>query len=212
VYHGRTRSDNTIDRKVYLGTMCESGTLTTSEDSTDVTLSLNLVGGLVQSNPFDGSTDPTSGTFPAPADNNLAVDPFVFIHSGGANYFTYGGAVRTQFSELNLSIQNKLARKYYANRYIQTIQWVGRTTTLASKIAYPPAATADQANFQQLSSAACSLEINNGTHGFTIGMNAQNVLNPLKDDLPLANIYMQSSTSNNMWDATAGSDFTITFT
>ena len=33
---------------------------------------------------------------------------------------------------------------------------------------------------------------------------------PFEDDLPLNDLYMQSSTENNLWDPSVGSDFTLT--
>ena len=52
--------------------------------------------------------------------------------------------------------------------------------------------------------------MNNGTHGFTIGMQAQNAITPFEDNLELNDVYMQTSTSNNMWDPSAGKDLALT--
>jgi hypothetical protein len=212
VYHAITRPDGSIKRRVYLGTKVDSATLSVSEGSTLCRLQLNLTASTPQGNQFDASSDPTAGVFPAPADNNFPVDPYVFIHGGGSNYITYGGAVRTQFTELTLTTTNELARRFYANRYIQTLNLVGRKTTVATKLLYPLAAQDDRTNYEGLTSESCSIELNNGTHGFTFGLNAQNVLTPFEDDLPLNDLYMQSSTENNLWDPSAGSDFTLTIT
>ena len=212
VYHGVTRSDNTIKRRVYLGTKVRSWSLAVSEDGTICTVTLNLVASTPQGNTFDSSADPSAGTFPAPADNNMAIDPFVFLNAGGSSYITVGGAVRTQFTELNINVQNKIASKWYANRYVQILQLMGRTTTVATKLLYPITAQDDRTNYETLASEAVSIELNNGTHGVTMGLNAQNVFTPFEDDLPLDNLYMQSSTSNNLYDPSAGSDFTLTFT
>lgn len=210
VYHAITRGDGTVKRRVYLGTKVDSGTLTVSENSTVATLQLNLSASTPQGNQFDASSDPTAGTFPTPADNNFPIDPFVFLHSGGTSYITYGGAVRTQFTDLTFNCANTLARRWYANRYLQLLQLVGRKTTLAAKLLYPPAAQDDRTNYEGLTSESVSFEMNNGTHGFTIGMNAQNVFTPFEDDLALNDLYFQSSTENNLWDPSAGSDFTLT--
>lgn len=177
-----------------------------------MTLTLNLIASTPQGNQFDSSSDPTAGTFPAPADNNFASDPFVFLHAGGSSYVTYGGAVRTQFTELNVNSTHKMAMKYYANRYLALLQFLGRTTTIASKILYPASGQDDRTLYEGLTSESCSIELNNGTHGFTMGCNAQNVFTPLEDDLPLEDVYMQASTECNLWDPSAGSDFTLTFT
>jgi hypothetical protein len=212
VYHATTRSDGSIKRSVSLGTKVDSLNLSVNEGSTIVTLQLNLSASTPQGNQFDSSSDPNATIFPAPADNNFPIDPYVFINAGGSSYFTYAGAVRTQFTELTLSVQNELARKYFANRYLQLLTFVGRKTTLATKLLYPAVGQDDRALFEGLTPGATSIEMNNGTHGFTIGLNAQNVLTPFEDDLPLNDVFMQSSTSNNMWDPTAGSDLTLTIT
>lgn len=210
IYHGVIRPDGSIKRRAYLGAKCDGGTFTITEGSTVGTLQLSISASTPQGNQFDSSTDPTAGTFPAPADNNFPVDPYVFLHAGGTSFITYAGAVRTQFTDLTFSCQNTLARRWYANRYVQILRLTGRKTTVATKLLYPLAAQDDRTLYEGLTSETCSIELNNGTHGFTFGMNAQNILTPFEDDLPLNELYMQTSTENNQWDATAGSDFTLT--
>ena len=170
VYHAITRSDGSIKRTVYPGTKVDSGTLSVSEGSTIVTLALNLTAATKQGNQFDSSSDPDGTILPAPADNNFPVDPYVFINAGGSSYVTFAGAVRTQFTELTLSVQNELARKYFANRYLQLLTFLGRKTTLSTKLLYPGSGQDDRSLFEGLTSEAVSIEMNNGTHGFTIGM------------------------------------------
>ncbi len=211
LYHGITRGDNTIDRKVYLGTMVTGFDFSISDGSTVGTLSLDLIAGVRQGNSFDSSTDPSAGTFAVPADNNLPTDWFQYIHAGGSNFVTLGGAVRTQFTELHISVKNMIAQAYYANRFPQLLQFLGRTTTVATRLLYPPSSQADRTHYETLASESMSIEVNNGTHGFTMDFKAQNVFEPLEDDLKMADLYYQSSTSNNLWDPTAGTDFALTF-
>ena len=210
VYHGIVRSDFSIKRRVYLGTKVAGWDLETSEDSTDVTLHLDLLASTPQGNQFDSSLDPTSVVFPAPADDNFSDDFMVFTHAGGASFIDYGGTVRTQFTDLHVSVRNKIARKYFANKYVQLLENFGRDTTIATKLLYAPTPD-DRTNYEGLTSEAVSIKINNGTHGFTIGCNAQNVFEQLEDDLPLQDFYMQTSTEKNLYDPVAGSDFTLTF-
>jgi hypothetical protein len=214
VYHAViSPTDNTIKRQAHVGMKVMDGTLSVSADSTVVTLTLNLEGAAVQGNPFDSSADPTVTPFPNPVDANFPSDPYVFVHSGGSSYFTYGGAVRTAFTELNLKVSNHFARKWYpASYYIGLLNWMGRKTSVSTRLLYPGSPQTDRTNFIQLTSEACSMEMNNGTHGFTVNMNAQNVLDPLEDDLKLNDVFEQTSTSNNMWDPSAGSDLTLTIT
>jgi hypothetical protein len=212
IYHGIFESDySTTKRRVYLGAKVDAATLTVSEASTICRLTLDISASTPQGNQFDSSTDPTSGTFPVPADNNFPVDPFVFTHAGGSNYITIGGAVRTQFTELTFTCTNKLIRRWYPTaHYIAFLHLTGRHTTTATKLAYVAQGDTDRAHYEGLTAESVSIEVNNGTHGFTLGLNAQNIFNPFEDDLPLDELYMQSSTSVNQWDPTAGSDFTLT--
>jgi hypothetical protein len=212
IYHGITRPDGSIKRRVYLGCKVDSWGLSVSEDSTVSTLSLQISGSTPQGNQFDASSDPTAGTFPAPADNNFPIDPYVFLHLGGSSFVTFGGAVRTQFTEMNINVANVLARRFYANRYIQLLRFMGRKTTVATKLQYPLAAQDDRTNYEGSLSETCSIELGNGTHTVTMNLNGQNVFSPLEDDLALSDIYFQSSTENNLYDASAGSDFTLAFT
>jgi hypothetical protein len=210
VYHAITQSDGTIKRRVYLGTKVSSWTLAVSEDSTICKLTLQLVASTPQGNTIDSSSDPSTTPFPNPADNNLPVDPFVFINAGGSNYITYGGTVRTQFSELTINVQNMLATKYFAHSFLQLARFVGRTTTVQSKLLYAPSPD-DRTHFETTSSQSVSIKLNNGTHGFVMDLKAQNVFSNLDDDLQLNDVYMQSSTSNNLYDTSAGTDFSLAF-
>lgn len=211
IYHAVTRSDGSVKRRVYLGCKVTSWSLSVSEDSTEATLTLQISGSTPQGNQFDASTDPSSVTFPSPSDNNLPIDPFVFLFAGGSSYFTYAGGIRTQFTDLTITCQNVLASRYFANRFVQMYRFLGRTTTLATKLWYPPSSQDDRTLYEGLASEAVNIELSNGTHGLSVQFNAQNVLGSFEDELPQANIYMQTSTSGNLWDPSAGNDFTLAF-
>jgi hypothetical protein len=208
IYHAKTHFDGTVKRTQYSGVKVDGYSLTVSEASTEATLDLDLSAAYQAGNQFDASSDPTATTFPAPADNYFPIDPYVFLHGGGTNYVTFGGSVRTQFTDLTVASQNTLARRYFANRYIQMLRFMGRRTTVAMKNLYT--SEADRTAYEGLAAGACSIQLNNGTHGFTFNFNANNILDPVEDDLPLNDLYMLSETSINQWDATAGSDYTIT--
>ena len=211
VYHAIVEFDGTVKRRVYLGTKVEGWQVSVSEDSTIARLTLDLAASTPQGNQFDSSVDPTSTTFPTPTDADFPIDPFVFLHSGGSNYVTLGGTVRTQFTELNIASRNVMYRRWFANRYVQMLRMVGRDTTVGTKLAYVAAGDTDRAHYEALASESCSIQLNNGTHGFTMNLNAQNVWMPFEDDLPLPDLYMQAATEANMWDSAAGSDFTLAF-
>lgn len=206
VYHAIQRSDGTFKRRVYLGTKVDALGLAISEDSTVATLSLDLSASTPQGNQFDSSADPSGTVFPAPADNYFPADPFVWIHTGGL--VTIAGSARAAITSLDIQVKNMLARSFYNNRYIQLLRWMGRTSTIATKLLYQ-ASPDDRTAYEGLTAAGVSVGMNNGAHGFVLNFNAQNVMDPFEDDLPLDNLYWQSNTENNQWDPTAGSDFTL---
>jgi hypothetical protein len=212
IYHAIVRPDGSIKRTLYLGAKVDSASLTVTESSTVATLQLNITAATKQGNQFDSSADPTATPFPAPVDIDFPVDPFLFLHAGGSSFITYGGAVRTQFTDLTLTVTNELARRWFANRYLSVLAFVGRKTSCAIKLLYPLAAQDDRTNYEGLAANTASIQINNGTHGFTLDMKAQNILTPFEDDLALNDLYFESSTSNNQWDPVAGTDFSIAFT
>ena len=119
-YHAIARSDGTIKRRVYLGCKVDGWDLEVSEDSTIATLSLDISGSTPQGNQFDSSTDPTAVTFPPPTDVQLPTNPYVFVHASGG--LTIGSA-RTQFQSLKLASKNVLARRFWANRFINLMRF-----------------------------------------------------------------------------------------
>jgi hypothetical protein len=224
-YHAITRSDGTIKRRVYLGTKVDGWDLDVSEDGTIATLSLDLSASTPQGNQFDSSTDPSSGTFPAPTDSpnqfptTGATGPYVFVHASGG--LTIGSA-RTQFQSLRLSCRNVIARRFWANRFINLMRFVGRSTTLQAVNFYVPSPD-DRTDYEGLlgfqtsgtvpySSTACTLELNNGTHTCTFSLNNNDVITTLEDQLPLNDLYTQTMTVTNQYDPSTGNDFTMAFT
>lgn len=210
LYHGIQRFDGTVKRRKYLGCKVDAWNFSISEASTVGTLTINWTGSKAVGNQFDSSTDPDATEFPSPADNNFPIDPFLFIYSGGPSFVTVGGGVRTHFTELALASNNTLARRFYANRWLQVQRFEGRSTTLATRLLYETSPD-DRTNYEGLATEAVSVELNDGTHGFTCDLQGTNVFDPFEDDLPLGDLYFQASTSKNLWDSTAGADLALTF-
>ncbi len=209
IYHAAQRSDGTFKRRVYLGCKVDSWSFAISEASTIGTLTLGISGSTPQGNVFDSSADPDATAFPAPAENNYAIDPFVYIHASGL--ITIGGTARSAITELNISSQNTLARRFYATRFLQILRFVGRKTTIASKLLYAVTPD-DRAIYESLTSESVSVGLNNGAHGFVMTMHANNVYDPFEDDLPLDDLYFQSNTECNLWDSASTEDYSIAFT
>jgi hypothetical protein len=210
VYHAIQRSDGSIKRRVYLGTKVEGWDLEVSEDGTIAMLNLDLLASTPQGNQFDGSTDPTATTFPVPTDspNQMPINPYVFIHASGG--LTVGSA-RTQFQALKLSSKNQIARRFWANRFVNLMRFVGRSTTLEAVNVYASSPD-DRTSYEGLTNETTSVSLNNGTHSITINMNTASVVTTFEDQLPLNDLYTQTMTVTNQWDPTAGSDLALSFT
>src|SRR5208337_1588369 len=210
IYHAITRSDGSIKRRVYLGTKVDGFDVDVSEDGTIATLSMDLSASTPQGNQFDSSTDPSSITFPPPTDspNQLPINPYVFVHASGG--LTIGSA-RTQFQSIRLSVKNQIARRFWANRFVNLMRFVGRATTLEAVNFYAPSPD-DRTSYEGLTTEATSFALNNGTHSIAINMNAASVISQFEDQLPLNDLYTQTMTITNQWAPTAGSDLALTFT
>jgi hypothetical protein len=208
IYHGIQNFDGTVKRRLYLGCKVDSWSVACSMDSTVATLTLQVSGSTPQGNQFDSSVDPTATPFPIPTDVQLPVDPFEWIHTGG--HVTIGGAARTAITELTISSQNVLARSFYNNRFIQYLRFLGRNTTVATRLQYKTSPD-DRTAYEGLATGGLSVGFNDGTHGFTMDLKSQNIFDPFDDDLKLSDTYWQTSTSGNMWDAAAGTDFSLAF-
>jgi hypothetical protein len=207
-YHAITRSDGSIKRRVYLGCKVDGWNLEVSEDSTIATLSLDISGSTPQGNQFDSSTDPTAVTFPPPTDPQLPTNPYVFIHASGG--LTVGTA-RTQFQSLKLASKNVIARRFWANRFVNLMRFVGRGTTLEA-VNFYASTPDDRTSYEGLTTETTSFALNNGTHSITFNMNTASVISQFEDQLPLNDLYTQTMTITNQWDSTAGSDLALAFT
>ncbi len=222
IYHAIARSDGSIKRRVYLGCKVDGWDVEVSEDGTIATLSMDLSASTPQGNQFDSSTDPTSGTFPAPTESQMpsaavGTGPYVFTHASGG--LTIGSA-RTQFQSLKLSSRNVLARRFWANRFINLMRFVGRSTTLEAQNFYVPTpddrtsyeGTAGFTTAGGYSSTDVSVALNNATHSITIDLKNNSVITTFQDQLPLNDLYTQTMTVTNQWDGSVGTDFTMAFT
>jgi hypothetical protein len=207
-YHAIQRSDGSVKRRVYLGTKVDSWEIDVSQDGTIATISMDLSASTPQGNQFDSSTDPTATTFPAPADPQLPVNPYVFIHASGN--LTIGTA-RSTFQSIKIKSKNVLARRYWANRFINLMRFVGRSTTLEAQTFYAPTPD-DRTSYEGLTTETTTFALNNGTHSITWTLNTASVITSLEDHLPLDDLYTQTLTITNQWDPSAGSDLALSFT
>jgi len=318
ILHGIQRPlDGSYKCQQYSGVKVDSWTLTGSEDSQMMTLTLELTGGTASGNPYDGSVDPTVGGSPGtlptwytaagtvatcnqwspPAGNNLPVNPFLFVNcsnqaeagvpgtlaagtavlgngtttgpvtsvasitettlgsgyllppavtfsggggygasaiavlnstggvasyvitSGGTGYTSaptvtvtpvpasglFMGVSRTMFQEFTLSSTNNAMSRFWANRFVQFIEFCGRTTKLTVRNFYQPTSTLatypdDRYNMEALATQTASFGFNNGVHAVLFTMNTYNIIETVEDSLPLGDIYTQNLTLTSQFD------------
>jgi hypothetical protein len=160
-------------------------------------------------------------TFPAPTDAQLpaggTTGPYVFTHASGG--LTIGSA-RTQFQSLKLASKNVLARRFWANRFVNLIRFVGRSTTLEAVNFYAPTPD-DRTSYEGLAGFTTtggytgtdvSLTLANGTHTAVFDLKNNSLITTFEDQLPLNDLYTQTMTVTNQWDASTSTDLALSFT
>ena len=212
IYHGIMRSDTSIKRTAYYG--CKVPTVKLSSSPTGTSLSLSLRASSKQGLTYYAggapitTSDPTSGTFPAPADTVFPTDELLFIQT--LNNFTIGGLTLTFPLSMDINIDNKLDALFFNSPFIIVDQKRGRTGTAACKLLYT--ATPDwRADMEALTSRSASFAWSNGPHSVTIGFQGNNLLDSLADDLQPGRQYEQTVTWKYQRDIAAG-DIAVTVT
>ncbi|MGO9599943.1 MAG: hypothetical protein ACLP7Q_18290 [Isosphaeraceae bacterium] len=228
IFHAIQKGDGTYKHRLYRGVRVTSWQFTLSENSTIGDLTLQLVGGYAAGNPFAylNSVDPTAQTFSipatvptfgttttpstwcAPSTENYPVNPWLFINTcstagaGGNGSVTIGagtGTARTTFQSLSMSCTNQMMKHYWANRYLQIQQLVGRQLTVSLESWYTSTPD-DRTQYEQNASQLATIVLGDGTHSITVTMNANNIITTLDDRLPLADIYTQNMTLTSQFD------------
>jgi hypothetical protein len=214
IYHAIMRSDGTFRRRLYKGCKVDSWTLDISSDSQVGTLNLAISGSTPQGNVYDGSADPDSSMFPAPATQHLPRDPYLFSHTATGVFIN--NVIRRNLSQLTLTATNTLARNFFNQRYLGVLEFTGRDVSAAVRLQYV-ATPDDRVTYEGtmpygVTPIPVNITLNDGTHSMEIQLNTNNVIDPLDEDLPLDDLYFQSSTHNNLWDPAVDTDFGFLFT
>lgn len=214
IYHAIMRDDGTIRRRRYRGCKVDSLSLDISTDSQIGTLNLGISGSTPEGNAYDSSADPTSTVFPEPLCSNLPVDPYLFSHTQGN--VSINGAVRDYITQLTFTSTNTIARSFFNRRFLGKLRFCGRKTTAAVRLEYrhtPDDRIAYEGQMPYgVTPIAVQIKLDNGVNSLILHMNANNIFDPLDEDLALDDLYFQSSTVNNLFDCAAGGDFNFTFT
>lgn len=229
IFHAIQRSDGTYKHRLYYGVRVTSWNFTLSEGSTIGDLTLGLTGAYAAGNSFTylNYTDPTFQTFAvpatvpvfntgvtastwcAPSTQNYPITPWLFLNTSstggtGANgSVTIGatpGTARTAFQSISMNSTNQLMRRWWANRYVQVSQFVGRKLNVSIQSYYQPTPD-DRTQYESIAPQLVTIVLGDGTHSFTFTMNANNIITSLEDDLKLADIYTQSMGLVSQFDA-----------
>ena len=239
--------NGTYKHRLYRGVRVKSWNFTISENSTIGDLTLQLTAAYASGNSwaygnsvdptaiaYDGSlhvptfgTTTTPSTWCAPTTACLPVTPWLFLNTsstggtGGSGYVKIGASAltaRTYFQSLSMSCTNQLMTRFWANRFVQMSQFVGRNLTVSLQSWYDGAVD-DRTEYEKLDSQQAEIKLGDGTHSITFAMNANNIITSIEDQLPLADIYTQNMTLTSQFDpaysqtdANLAADFELSFT
>ena len=217
IMHAIQRSDGTYKIRQYSGVRVESLSFTISEGSTLADITLNLLGSSVSGNQWSlgnyvdptlqaaawPATPPTFGTTSTPSTvcppgpTNLPINPYVFVNVTPLTI----GISRTTFQSIGLSINNKLAKRFWANRFLALSQFVGRSVTLSAQNYYTNMSPEDRVEYEGLvaQTVAWRAQQHEPQRHFTL--NTNNIITSLEDALPLEDVYTQSMTATSQWDS-----------
>ncbi len=237
IVHAIQQDDGTYAIRQYAGVKVARWTLTISENSQIGDLTFDLVGAWASGNPFNyqnyvdptlqtfvgpGATPPTWGststpsTICPPGTPNLPISPHLFVDCGGN--VTIGSA-RSTFDSISITSDNHIARRFWANRFVQTQLFCGRTITLTASNWYKHLTPSDRSQFESLTPQTASVKFDNGTHSIEFTLNANNIITSLTDVLPLDDIYTQRMELASQWDPAyvqtdyaLAADFELAFT
>jgi hypothetical protein len=202
IYHAIRQSTGAYNLKQYSGVKVSSVKIDVSRDATIAKLSLGLMGS--QQTGFGTQTgDPTSTPFPAPAETNYPTGPYTFAMTSG--YLSIGGTTRSGYQNISIDIKNALDGEWFEAAYRQIIQFLGRESSLQTKLFYKPSPD-DASAFEALTAQALEVTFENGVTGqnLTINFNGQNTISDLPWDLPLDKVYTVDMTLDNRFDPAAG--------
>lgn len=208
-----TNFDGTIRRKRFLGIKVATMGLSGSRDSPVMRLSLGLIGSTPQGNSYDGSSDPSSGELPEPADSTFATNPVLFEHLRGG--VTINNAARTNFQSISISVQNKIKAYFDEFRFANAIRLGGRTVTVSgtSRLKASPDERALYEANTNLASAN-TLVFTNAVNTITLAFLNHNYYSSMEESLPLDEEIYFNWTMQNALDAAQTAinpDFTFTY-
>ncbi len=127
--------------------------------------------------------------------------PTVVITPQSSGGLTIGSS-RTTFQEVNMTSTNSLMARFWANRFVQFLEFCGRTTQLTVRNFYQPKASSpdDRYALEALTPQTVTFGFANGTDSVLFTMNTNNIIVTADDSLPLADIYTQTLGITSQFD------------
>jgi hypothetical protein len=210
IYHAYAYSNGTIKRTRYAGCKAASCRISASRGDPVFRLALDVIAQRPVGNTYDLSTDPDATEFPAPADAELPMGPYLFSESaGGLLLGTAPGVIRTQYDSLDFNVTNTLDSRPFESRFPQVIAFRGRRATVSSVLRLK-ATPDDRTAFESTANQRTQITITKGARSIVLDLKGQNKLRQLGRDLPLNRVYTFNMQVGNVRDPTAGTDIGLT--
>ncbi len=157
-------------------------------------------------------TDPVS--FAEPAVGVFSQYPYKHIEtSGGLILRSSGGATRTKYGSLELTVANELKPLFYESAFASDIPYNGRTVDLVcGKVQFN--SSTDRANFENQSAITASAVYTKVTpaHTLTLDLKTAARVSGLDRSLPLGDAPHETIHLRSFYDTTATTDFSYAVT
>lgn len=196
------REDGTTQYSRDLGMYVQQAQGTSSEQSPELRLQLQLVG--------KTTAAITVTDFPEPAATDYASDG-LFVHEHLAGALTIATS-RTEFESFSWTIKNLFDVRFFESSTPLVIKFVGRDVDWSAKLAYKIAT--DRSDYEALTNVSASATYTNGAHTLALAFHGQNFYDQVEDDLDDGKVYLQNLSMQSFWDPAAAtpSDFDLTAT
>jgi len=202
-------NSTTLKRKRYLGVKCSSLGLACSRDQPKLMATFGCLGGIVQGNHYDSSTDPDATAFPEPTCADYPPDTYLFQQLKGN--VSILGTARTNFDSFSLQLQNQLKPYFDEDHFANAIRLVGRTltVTLRCRLKLTPD---DWSAYEQGTVGAASFKFTGGGHSLEFAMKGKNYISQIQEEAPIDDEHYYSITLTNQLDPSDCSDFAVNIT
>lgn len=209
VYHGMTYRSGTIKRLGYPGVKCMGGTISASRSSPLVKLQLDLIAQKEKGNPIDASSDPSSGTFPAPAAADFPIGPYTFGMTSGN--FVFSSAV-SQYMDLTIKPSNTMDPQIFESHWLSTCGFKGRSGTIDATFLFKSSPDF-RAALMGLTAETVSIQFNDAVTGHVaslIDFKTNAYVSGQSYDLGLGKEFMQKVTIKSRLDSGSAIDMVFT--